>query len=591
MPKTLISVTTVLLLSALTTTVFGDDQRIARQIQSGLKSQQDTGLLKHFDLRVRVEDGVVWMKGFVASPSQRNRAVNLARRIRGVNQVVNEIDLANNPSTSPTNANNSVDAPAPTDLTTSVQVNDDQIARQIENKLKNQQDSGALKHFDLRVNVLNGVVWMKGFVANPDQQSLAVDLATQVHGVKQVVNQIEISHQLSVTSENPNVPTTPSGETPPLGRNDEKIAQQIENKLKANQKNGLLKHFDLRARVKDGIVWMNGFVASPEHRNVAVDTANQVQGVNKVVNEIELSGDLVTNPKNPTIPVAAAIPDKSVKTTRIKTSDSDLASFPRQAADTKTPPAEEKNPQQPVAATAPPVAPASQTATATLPAVTTTLPAVTTTPPAVTATLPAVTTTPPAVTATPPAATATPPAVTATPPAATAALPAATAALPTARVAPPVGIAAKTIEKPRVTTTRQSTPITQAARQQTPPVRLAAAQQAPVAFAPARTLLARHSARKASFIRNEGRPIAANMPGVGAPAVPARFDHANLPNYAWPSYASYPNYAALAYPQQYSATAWPYIGPFYPYPQVPMGWRKVTLEWDDGWWYLDYQSK
>lgn len=552
MPKTLISVTTVLLLSALSTTVFGDDQRIAHQIQSGLKSQQDTGLLKHFDLRVRVEDGVVWMKGFVASPSQRSRAINLARRIRGVNQVVNEIDITNNPSTNPTNANNPVDAPVPTDLTTSIQVNDDQIARQIENKLKNQQNSGALKHFDLRVNVLNGVVWMKGFVANLDQQTLAVDLATQVQGVKQVVNQIEISHQLSVPSENSNLPTTPSGEISPLGRNDQKIAQQIENKLKANQKNGLLKHFDLRARVKDGIVWMNGFVASPEHRDVAVDTANQVQGVNKVVNEIELSGDLVTNSKNPTIPVAAAIPDKSVKTTRIKTSDSGLASFPRQAAATKTPPAEEKNPQPPVAA----AAPASQTASIT-----------------------------------PPATTVAPPAVTATPPAATAALPAATAALPAARVAAPVGIVAKTIEKPRVTTTRQSTPITQAAGQQTPPVRLAAAQQAPVAFAPAKTLLARHGARKASFIRNEGRPIATNIPGVDAAAVPARFDHANLPNYAWPSYASYPNYAALAYPQQYSATAWPYIGPFYPYPQVPMGWRKVTLEWDDGWWYLDYQSK
>ena len=30
------------------------------------------------------------------------------------------------------------------------------------------------------------------------------------------------------------------------------------------------------------------------------------------------------------------------------------------------------------------------------------------------------------------------------------------------------------------------------------------------------------------------------------------------------------------YPKQYSPTAWPFIGPFYPYPQVPLGWRKVT---------------
>lgn len=89
-----------------------------------------------------------------------------------------------------------------------------------------------------------------------------------------------------------------------------------------------------------------------------------------------------------------------------------------------------------------------------------------------------------------------------------------------------------------------------------------------------------------------GRPqpmytASANRAGVA----PARYDQPNLPNYAWPSYASYPNYAALTYPKQYSPTAWPYIGPFYPYPQVPMGWRKVTLEWDDGWWFLDFSDQ
>jgi hypothetical protein len=68
------------------------------------------------------------------------------------------------------------------------------------------------------------------------------------------------------------------------------------------------------------------------------------------------------------------------------------------------------------------------------------------------------------------------------------------------------------------------------------------------------------------------------------------YDNAHMPGYAWPSYASYPNYAALSYPQQYSPTAWPYIGPFYPYPQVPLAWRKVSLEWDDGWWFLDFSA-
>ncbi len=88
-----------------------------------------------------------------------------------------------------------------------------------------------------------------------------------------------------------------------------------------------------------------------------------------------------------------------------------------------------------------------------------------------------------------------------------------------------------------------------------------------------------------------GAPVPAHVPGTGGGVAPVRYDNPNLPGYAWPSYAAHPNYAALTYPKQYSASAWPYIGPFYPYPQVPLGWRKVTLEWDDGWWMLDFQSK
>ncbi len=85
-------------------------------------------------------------------------------------------------------------------------------------------------------------------------------------------------------------------------------------------------------------------------------------------------------------------------------------------------------------------------------------------------------------------------------------------------------------------------------------------------------------------------PVPAYAPGTG-PGNPPAYDQPHMPNYAWPSYAAYPNYAALTYPKQYSPTAWPYIGPFYPYPQVPLGWRKVSLEWDDGWWFLDFYDR
>jgi hypothetical protein len=106
--------------------------------------------------------------------------------------------------------------------------------------------------------------------------------------------------------------------------------------------------------------------------------------------------------------------------------------------------------------------------------------------------------------------------------------------------------------------------------------------QTPMAFAPARPVQYTQ--------QMQGQPVP--MMGAGGVGVaPARYDHPQLPGYAWPSYAAHPNYGAVTYPRQYSAQAWPYIGPFYPYPQVPLGWRTVTLEWDDGGWQLDFKDR
>jgi hypothetical protein len=62
------------------------------------------------------------------------------------------------------------------------------------------------------------------------------------------------------------------------------------------------------------------------------------------------------------------------------------------------------------------------------------------------------------------------------------------------------------------------------------------------------------------------------------------------PNYAWPSYAPYPNFSAVGYPTAYPWQAWPNIGPIHPYPEVPLDWRAVTLRWDDGIWFLDFKK-
>jgi BON domain len=86
---------------------------------------------------------------------------------------------------------------------------------------------------------------------------------------------------------------------------------------------------------------------------------------------------------------------------------------------------------------------------------------------------------------------------------------------------------------------------------------------------------------------SDGGPIPEGPAGMSGAT---QASQPGAPNYAWPSYAPYPNFSAVGYPTAYPWQAWPNIGPFYPYPEVPLDWRAVTLRWDDGIWWLDFRK-
>jgi hypothetical protein len=89
----------------------------------------------------------------------------------------------------------------------------------------------------------------------------------------------------------------------------------------------------------------------------------------------------------------------------------------------------------------------------------------------------------------------------------------------------------------------------------------------------------------AGAIGPEPTPLAASAPS------PYDLNPPRMPPYAWPTYAPYNNYSRVAYPTLYPYQSWPYIGPVYPFPKVPLGWRKVKLEWQDGkWWYSAHSN-
>ncbi len=84
-----------------------------------------------------------------------------------------------------------------------------------------------------------------------------------------------------------------------------------------------------------------------------------------------------------------------------------------------------------------------------------------------------------------------------------------------------------------------------------------------------------------------GGPVAEPTPIFQAPPGAAQqYNPPRMPPYAWPTYAPYNNYSRVGYPSLYPYQSWPFIGPMYPFPKIPLGWRSVTLQWMDGcWWY------
>lgn len=332
--------------------------------------------------------------------------------------------------------------------------------------------------------------------------------------------------------------------------NDQQIAQHIIQKLEQHKRAGQLKGFGIDLQVEDGTVFMNGRVTTPEQQKTALETAQLTPGVKKVVNGLK-----VTSPA-PEATAATAEPKSSRRTSTW--GESIKNAF---GGDSSQGEAQQVANVEPIQSSIMKAASSPSPKLATRP---TPVPSYTAETGSGVQTV----------------------STTARP--SQSQLVASQAApgqvIPAPPVAQPQALAPRTLQSQY----QAANPV---ARATMPGHSGPARPQTPVAFAPARPVSYNGQPMMAApMAYGQNAPIPTQMAG-GVGIAPARYDHPQMPGYAWPSYASHPNYAAVTYPKQYSPTAWPYIGPFYPYPQVPLGWRKVTLEWDDGWWMLDFHDQ
>lgn len=70
---------------------------------------------------------------------------------------------------------------------------------------------------------------------------------------------------------------------------DARITQRILNQLQIAKDQGTLKKFELDVSTVDGEVWVRGFVSRPEHKQLILDTIQQVPGVVLVIDDVSVA--------------------------------------------------------------------------------------------------------------------------------------------------------------------------------------------------------------------------------------------------------------------------------------------------------------
>ncbi len=137
------------------------DKHIEKEVRSTLAEYENNDTIT--GLGVKVNDGVVSILGHVDTLMEANIAMNLASRIRGVKNVVNNTNLASSGKY------------------------DDTF---ISNKILQELSKTELSYKDIHRDVDGGIVNLSGYLNNPAEVELAKEIAMNIEGVRKVINRI-----------------------------------------------------------------------------------------------------------------------------------------------------------------------------------------------------------------------------------------------------------------------------------------------------------------------------------------------------------------------------------------------------------------
>jgi osmotically-inducible protein OsmY len=211
-----------------------DDTDIMHAIETELKTEQSVSA--HL-IDVMVNEGIVTLSGSVDNLLACNKAVSVARSIKGVRSVVNNVEVK------------------------PVSRSDAQIKQDVENAIL--QDP-ATETYSIGVAVEDGRVTLTGSVDSWAERELAEKVAMGVKGIKKIINEISIDYKED--------------------RSDADIKDDVRRRLETSS---WIDHAQIDVQVTDDVVYLSGAVGSAAERHY-VQSLAWVNGV-KAVNIEELN--------------------------------------------------------------------------------------------------------------------------------------------------------------------------------------------------------------------------------------------------------------------------------------------------------------
>jgi osmotically-inducible protein OsmY len=212
------------------------DDRISKEIKEALDKEMSESAM---DINVDSRDNFVTLSGMVDTLAEKRAAEEIATLINEIKGIENNITIS-------------------TDGT----ITDKEVESEVINKLRRSRFEGKLT--GVSATVSGGTAVLKGSVETLRYKKLAVNETEKALGVKDIVS------NLSIESE---------------GKYDD---ASIDNELSRQFHKESLSIPDIVSNVHGGVVHLSGHVDTRHDMELAVEIAEGIEGVTKVVNMINL---------------------------------------------------------------------------------------------------------------------------------------------------------------------------------------------------------------------------------------------------------------------------------------------------------------